>query len=232
MTQTDNDYIRRWAKKIKAIEYLGGRCSKCGDENIFHLCFHHKNTGEKENIISDMLAKKVPFPLIQKELYKCELICENCHRELHNVNNEAWSSINKRIYLEYKNLYKCSKCGYDKNISSLEFHHKKSDNKIFMISRVSFIIKNILDLEDYLKEELDKCDVLCANCHRETYINIDKFNELKDQIYSKEIKNTLIKIDRNEVWSMYNSGIKQSEIARHFNVSRTCIYQIIKLNNH
>jgi hypothetical protein len=53
---------------------------------------------------------------------------------------------------------KCSQCGYDENPWVFEFHHK-DDNKEFQISDVSFGW-------DRIKGELDKCDMLCANCHR------------------------------------------------------------------
>lgn len=56
---------------------------------------------------------------------------------------------------------KCEKCGYDKCPAALEFHHK-SDNKEFTFSGsiVSW---------DKAKKELDKCQLLCSNCHREAH---------------------------------------------------------------
>ena len=32
MNEKDQDFVRRWTKKTKAINLLGGRCSKCGME--------------------------------------------------------------------------------------------------------------------------------------------------------------------------------------------------------
>jgi hypothetical protein len=40
--------ILHWSKKIRAIELLGGKCEMCEDNNIFHLCFHHEDSEEKE----------------------------------------------------------------------------------------------------------------------------------------------------------------------------------------
>lgn len=57
----------------------------------------------------------------------------------------------------------CSKCGYDKNLSALEFHHIDSDSKIFEPSdSKSFSIEK-------LRKEMSKCVLLCANCHREEH---------------------------------------------------------------
>lgn len=40
-TKLKSTKILSFAKKIKAIELLGNKCEICGDENIFHLVFHH-----------------------------------------------------------------------------------------------------------------------------------------------------------------------------------------------
>lgn len=58
---------------------------------------------------------------------------------------------------------KCSRCGYDKCMRALEFHHKDPKQKDFGISKC--LTKNI----DYLKEEIKKCDLLCSNCHAEVH---------------------------------------------------------------
>ena len=44
-------YIDRWSKKIRAINLLGGKCIKYGNNDIFNLTFHHKNN--KKFKISD-----------------------------------------------------------------------------------------------------------------------------------------------------------------------------------
>lgn len=66
----------------------------------------------------------------------------------------------KRIFVEYKGG-KCQRCGYDKYIGALDFHHTNPDEKEFLINRN-------LSLER-MKVELDKCILLCSNCHREEH---------------------------------------------------------------
>ena len=69
----------------------------------------------------------------------------------------------KKWAVEYKGG-KCEKCGYDKCIEALDFHHTDSTPKDFAISD-----RNLkLDWED-IKKELDKCKLLCSNCHREEH---------------------------------------------------------------
>jgi len=58
---------------------------------------------------------------------------------------------------------RCSKCGYNKNTSALEFHHTEPEHKDFHISRA-----NTTNLNK-LRKEIDKCILLCANCHREEH---------------------------------------------------------------
>lgn len=62
---------------------------------------------------------------------------------------------------------KCVRCDYDRYIGSLEFHHKDSTEKDFEISRVKSKVFN-----ESIKKELDKCDLLCSNCHKEVHNEI------------------------------------------------------------
>ena len=69
---------------------------------------------------------------------------------------------------------KCERCGYDKSIYALSFHHKNPKEKLFKLG--SGDIKN---WQDYLAE-VDKCVLLCANCHAEEHEKQDK-EKLKEE---------------------------------------------------
>jgi 5-methylcytosine-specific restriction endonuclease McrA len=56
---------------------------------------------------------------------------------------------------------KCIVCNYDKHIGALEFHHVNPEEKEFSIGQVK------LSSFERMRTELDKCVILCANCHRE-----------------------------------------------------------------
>jgi 5-methylcytosine-specific restriction endonuclease McrA len=59
----------------------------------------------------------------------------------------------------------CCDCGYKKNISALEFHHTNPENKSFGID-----LRKCSNLQwDKLVEEVEKCILICANCHRERH---------------------------------------------------------------
>lgn len=59
---------------------------------------------------------------------------------------------------------KCIVCGYNKCIGALDFHHREPASKLFNLSD-----KLQTGLTKEITEELDKCDLLCANCHREVH---------------------------------------------------------------
>lgn len=56
----------------------------------------------------------------------------------------------------------CKNCGYNKCLQALEFHHRDPSEKELNISRIR-------SLNAQTKQELDKCDLLCSNCHREVH---------------------------------------------------------------
>ena len=69
----------------------------------------------------------------------------------------------KRKALEYKG-FSCNSCGYNKCVEALEFHHLNPATKLFEISSKAYR-RTWADVT----AELDKCLLLCANCHREIH---------------------------------------------------------------
>lgn len=64
----------------------------------------------------------------------------------------------------------CFKCGYSKCYGALHVHHVEAENKSFNISGShSRSWKAII-------EELDKCVLLCANCHAEEHHSCEEYN--------------------------------------------------------
>ena len=75
----------------------------------------------------------------------------------------AYRANNKRKLIEYKGG-KCVRCGYDKDIAGVyDFHHIDPSEKDFNISKK--IHSNI----NVLKKEVDKCMLVCRNCHAEIH---------------------------------------------------------------
>lgn len=78
----------------------------------------------------------------------------------------SWRNRKKEELVEYKGG-KCEICGYDKCITALHFHHKDPNEKDFTVSRKSYSFER-------LKEEVDKCILVCANCHSEIHYELNK----------------------------------------------------------
>ena len=80
----------------------------------------------------------------------------------------------KRDSVEYLGG-KCSICGYDKCIDALEFHHKDPSQKEFGIARNGHI-----RAWSKTKQELKKCILVCANCHREIHSGVTQSGRVAD----------------------------------------------------
>ena len=76
----------------------------------------------------------------------------------------------KSILIDYKGG-KCSICGYDKCQGALQFHHLDPKEKEFTFSHVNLNDTNF-SIEK-MKEEADKCILVCANCHFELHYKDD-----------------------------------------------------------
>jgi len=230
MTKRESNYILIWAKKIKAVNILGGKCGRCGDDNIFHLALHHKNPKDKISGINNLKFNR--WSIIEKEVNKCELLCHNCHQEHHYKNNNSVKKFNKLMFFEFKKATGCIICGYNKCIDSLNFHHNQNI-KNFEFGYLSFRtrIKSIGEIKKKIVDELNMCDVVCANCHAEKHINIKLFNKNYNLIIKKSnnIKENNNLIDKEIVRKLYfEDGMKQIDIVKKLNSKRGTIFDIIK----
>lgn len=62
---------------------------------------------------------------------------------------------------------KCLHCGYDECLSAMHFHHVNSENKSFNINQ------GIARKWEVIRSELDKCILLCMNCHFKEHERLD-----------------------------------------------------------
>ena len=69
----------------------------------------------------------------------------------------------RQMAVKYKGG-KCERCGYGKCIEALDFHHKDANGKDFGISS-----RGHSRSWQRVRAELDKCIMVCANCHRELH---------------------------------------------------------------
>jgi hypothetical protein len=222
MNKSDWNYVDRWAKKIRAIRLLGGKCIKCGNDNILMLDFHHGDKN-KESTYNEIGTYR--WSVIEKEISKCVLFCKNCHQKYHYPETHDF----KRKLMSMKEQYKCKKCGYDECLTSLDFHHRGEEDKKFNFGYVARRNGLLVSLPE-LVEELNKCDLLCKNCHAIEQIDVDKFNRLKDEIYAKDVKELPCAIDQKSVIDLYSQNIRSCDIAKMLNCARSTISKVLKDN--
>lgn len=113
------------------------------------------------------------------------------YKDYRKANKVAGSKKSKEHYLknriEWVKLVRteielsCSRCGYDKTLNALDFHHSDPREKE---NTIHSLMKNVPteDRWESLKVELKKCVVLCANCHREEHMKYNIFEEIEKTV--------------------------------------------------
>ena len=92
----------RQNKKLKAVQYMGGKCIICNyNKCISALHFHHIEPHQKEFGFSSNITKS--FDVLKKELDKCIIVCSNCHCEIHSglINIDDYIDIQSEIRSSY-----------------------------------------------------------------------------------------------------------------------------------
>ena len=69
----------------------------------------------------------------------------------------------QKLHRIFGSVYACECCGYNKCLAALEFHHVDPMTK----ERAIAVMKNYS--EQKLRDEINKCVLVCANCHREIH---------------------------------------------------------------
>lgn len=90
-------------------------------------------------------------------LPKRRTICNSCHTDAGNELRRTY----KQAAVDLRGG-KCERCGYSNSLAALEFHHVQPDLKAFSIGKSRRSPRG-------MKAELDKCVLICANCHREAH---------------------------------------------------------------
>ena len=153
------DHNRLLAQQIKE----KNPCNICGETRFYCLDFHHRNPKAKKDTVCNLIRHGYCTDIVLEEINKCDIICSNCHRKEH-TNTYKYLSKKARYVLELKQKSSCNKCGFS-SPECLDFHHTE-DNKTNGIG--AMLRDKSASLED-IKTEIDKCIILCSNCHREEH---------------------------------------------------------------
>lgn len=124
----------------------------------------------------------------QQKMY-CSNTCKQKYHYTHNSGNtyyyQTMRALKRKLALiDYKGG-QCEICGYNNNLAALEFHHIDPDLKKFQLDA-----KHLSNSKwEIIKEEADKCQLLCARCHREIHnpgANINFVRNMSSPIFQRE----------------------------------------------
>jgi hypothetical protein len=111
--------------------------------------------------------KKVPNcqvcnkKLVGKQTLYCSVKCKNAIHQSYQAQKKR--GLERKLEFVQKLGGKCSRCGYATNIAGLSFHH--ISNKKFQLDVRAFSNRKI----EPILQEIDKCVLLCHNCHAEIH---------------------------------------------------------------
>lgn len=87
--------LRQVRIKKELFEKLGGKCGKCGNQDLRVIDFHHLNKERKnKNVYNASSLKRMKS--YRKEIKNLEPLCANCHR-IHNFET-IWTNKYKIMY--------------------------------------------------------------------------------------------------------------------------------------
>lgn len=104
---------KKYIQKVKSF----AKCSNCKTNDDHCLEFHHIN--DKKFTIANAMRLGMSISSVKKETKKCIILCSNCHRELHFLEqNKEYNNLNlKEIFKKelekleiISNLKKCKYC--------------------------------------------------------------------------------------------------------------------------
>lgn len=127
-------------------------CNKCMvEKEIVEFAFKRKEKNERRKICKDCCHK------YQKIHYQKN---KNWYIKRAKTNGKKQRERNQLYLLDYLKSKKCIDCG-NNDVRVLEFDHQRGVDKKNNIADMMhhFSWKKIL-------EEIEKCDIRCANCHR------------------------------------------------------------------
>lgn len=172
--------LRKEGKSYKEITKILG----CAMSTVSYHCQLHKLGDNNQKVTDD---EKIKFQKMYDEIGSLKKVAKLTSRSFETIQKYVkikqkvktktssesvilWRKRTKLKLIEYKGG-KCEICGYSKCIRALEFHHTNPNDKDFTISGKSLSFEK-------LKNEVDKCMLVCSNCHSEIHDGLIKEEKL------------------------------------------------------
>ena len=96
--KTRKEHNYNYLKKVKE----NGKCLICFSRK--DLTFHHRIPKKKKNTVTN-IAKTYSFSALKRELNKCDILCEECHRFIHKIGLNKYNKFKRALRIKRK-IYK------------------------------------------------------------------------------------------------------------------------------
>jgi hypothetical protein len=182
----------RQENRLRLREFVDAHgCRDCGLHDVTVLEFDHRDPAAKRQDVNSLIEFGLSWHTIALEMAKCDVVCANCHRrrtarqfgwrrllgleplnlpELPKRGSPEYERIkscrstlarrhrNRAYILAHLVSHPCVLCG-ETDIAVLDFDHRGEKRREVTVIAVRGGWTDLL-------AEIDKCRVLCANCHR------------------------------------------------------------------
>ena len=141
--------ILAYNRKLQLIEIKGGCCKNCGYNRCLRsLSFHHRDKSLKKFTISSHALLGKSWDKLLLELDKCDILCLNCHHELHSFEDNTYPDYNPEN-IKYSE-FKCKKC---KKLFNPIKNNSKYCSSCGIKSGIKIPIPPKLELEKYINSK-------------------------------------------------------------------------------
>jgi predicted HNH restriction endonuclease len=151
-TKEELDFLKENYSKQPSLKELSKQLNNRSPKSINHQAMRHGIY--RPRFSSNKPSNRQSQKVIDKRYY------ENNKEKVYKRKMERRKKLKKEMVKIFGG--KCSKCGYDKCIDALDFHHEGNKEK-----SISKLINN--NSREKILKEAKKCILLCANCHRELH---------------------------------------------------------------
>ena len=177
----DEEISRVRARQHAAVELLrilrDVPCLDCGNRFPSHVMDFDHTRGSRSFWLLQR-AGSVSQERLIAELEKCEVVCANCHRARTNLRAlerrrlraksghvpiiESRRRREQTAMMQKLREVPCVDCKQRFPFFAMDFDHRHSAQKSFEVTRMLGRLAT-----ERLLEEVAKCDIVCANCHRD-----------------------------------------------------------------
>jgi CENP-B N-terminal DNA-binding domain len=161
----DKDELMKQIESEKSIANIAKHFGVCKSTIKYWFKKHGLRSKYSKNSFNGLICAGCSSGLKGKQKKFCNAGCKNKYFYTRSGSYESQRKRGEKRRRYYLNLLggKCSACGYNKNIAAMSFHHKTPRHKKFPLT----INKLSNRKESDILSEVDKCIILCANCHIE-----------------------------------------------------------------